>query len=55
MPDGTYKIVFTAYKQLAGGGVKTATDAITVRVKGTIYDNSKSQISGPKFLCKSSV
>ncbi|KUK09556.1 MAG: PKD domain containing protein [Caldanaerobacter subterraneus] len=49
MPDGTYKIVFTAYKQLAGGGVKTATDTITVRVKGSIYDNSKSQIIGPKF------
>lgn len=49
MPDGTYKIVFTAYKQLAGGGVKTAVDTITVRVKGSIYDNSKSQIIGPKF------
>jgi hypothetical protein len=49
MPDGTYKIVFTAYKQLAGGGVKTATDTITLRVKGSIYDISKSQIIGPKF------
>ncbi|QSZ27614.1 hypothetical protein ACETAC_01505 [Aceticella autotrophica] len=36
-------------KQLAGGGVKTATDTIIVRVKGSIYDNSKSQIIGPKF------
>ncbi|ADL07218.1 PKD domain-containing protein [Thermosediminibacter oceani] len=49
MPDGNYQVVFTAYKQLAGGGTKTATDTITVRVKGTIYDHSKSQIIGPRF------
>lgn len=49
MPDGSYQVVFTAYKQLAGGGTKTATDTITVRVKGTIYDHSKSQIIGPRF------
>jgi hypothetical protein len=36
-------------KQLAGVGVKTDTDTITVRVKGSIYDNSKSQIIGSKF------
>ncbi|WP_161629557.1 hypothetical protein [Thermoanaerobacter thermocopriae] len=36
-------------KQLAGGGIKTAVDTITVRVKGTIYDSSQSQIIGPKF------
>jgi hypothetical protein len=49
MPDGNYQVVFTAYKQLAGGGTRTATDTITVRVKGTIYDHSKSQIIGPRF------
>jgi hypothetical protein len=49
MPDGNYQVTFTAYKQLAGGGTKTATDTITVRVKGTIYDHSKSQIIGPRF------
>lgn len=49
MPDDTYQIVFTAYKQLLSGGTKTTTDAITVKVNGSIYDNSKSQIIGPKF------
>jgi len=48
-PDGNYNVVFTAYKQLSGGGTKTTTDTITVRVKGTIYDHSKSQIIGPRF------
>ncbi|SFE42013.1 hypothetical protein SAMN04324257_01653 [Thermoanaerobacter thermohydrosulfuricus] len=37
------------YNRLINGGVKTATDIITVKVKGSIYDNSKSQIIGPKF------
>ncbi|WKV09421.1 PKD domain-containing protein [Thermoanaerobacterium sp. CMT5567-10] len=49
MADGTYQIVFTAYKQVLSGGIKTVTDTITVRVKGSIYDHSKSEIIGPKI------
>lgn len=45
-PDGTYPVKFTAYKRKADGTVKTAEDTIYVKVKGTIYDYSHSEIIG---------
>lgn len=45
-PDGTYPVTFTAYKRKYDGGVKTATHTINVKVKGTVYDHSHSEIIG---------
>ncbi len=44
--DGTYPVKFTAYKRKADGSTKTAEDIIYVKVKGTIYDYSHSEIIG---------
>jgi len=44
--DGTYPVKFTAYKRKSDGGTKTAEDTIYVKVKGTIYDYSHSEIIG---------
>lgn len=44
--DGTYPVKFTAYKRKSDGSVKTAEDTIYVKVKGTIYDYSHSEIIG---------
>ncbi len=46
MPAGTYTVKLTAYKPKAGGGYKTETVLITIKVKGNIYDHSYSQIIG---------
>lgn len=45
-PDGTYPVKFTAYKRKADGSTKTAEDTIYIKVKGTIYDYSHSEIIG---------
>jgi hypothetical protein len=45
-PDGTYPVTFTAFKRKYDGGTKTATHTVYVKVQGTIYDGSKSQIIG---------
>lgn len=46
MPDGTYEVQFTAYKESADGTIKTAHDTVTVKVKGVVYDRSYSEIIG---------
>lgn len=46
-PDGIYPITFTAYKKMADGDDKTATETIYIKVQGTIYDDSYSEIIGP--------
>ena len=45
-PDGIYPVTFTAYKRRHDGSIKTATHTINVKVQGTIYDDSKTQIIG---------
>lgn len=47
-PDGVYPVILRAYKRRADGSITTAEHAITVRVRGTIFDNSFSEIIGPR-------
>lgn len=44
MPDGTYEIVFTAYKERFDGTVKTVTDIKTVQVNGSQLNKLKTRL-----------
>lgn len=44
MPDGTYQVEFTAYKTKYDGSIATATDVITVQVRGVQLNRIKTRI-----------